>query len=46
MSLELPDIEDGDCRLTHTEMWRMALFALGGVLIFMAVGGAELLLMH
>jgi hypothetical protein len=46
MSLELPDIEDRDCRLTRTEMWRIALLALGGVLLFIGVGAAELLLMH
>jgi hypothetical protein len=46
MSLELCDIEDRDCRLTRTEMWRIALLALGGVLLFIGVGAAELLLMH
>ena len=52
MSLELPDIEDGadiedlDCRLTRTEMWGIALLAVGGVLVFIGIGAAELLLMH
>jgi len=46
MSVELPDIEDRDCRLTRTEMWRIVLLAVGGVLVFIAIGTTELLLMH
>jgi len=46
MSLKLPDTEDRDCRLTRTEMWRIALLGAGGVLVFIGIGAAELLLMH
>ncbi len=46
MSLELPDIDDREWRLTRTETWRIALFAAGGVLVLMGIGAAELLLMH
>jgi hypothetical protein len=43
---ELSDTDDHNCRLTRIEMWRSALFALGGVLAFIAIGAAELLLVH
>ena len=48
MSLELPDINDRDCRLTRVEMWRIVGLALavGGVLVFVGIGVAKLLLMH
>jgi len=46
MSLELPDINDRDCRLTRVEMWRIVGLAVGGVLVFVGIGVAELLLMH
>jgi hypothetical protein len=45
LSLELPDVDDDDCRLTRTEIWRSALFALGGVLVFIGIGFVELLLL-
>jgi hypothetical protein len=46
MRLELPDIQDRDCRLTRTEMWWIALLAVGGVLVVIGIAAAELLLMH
>jgi hypothetical protein len=45
MSLELSDIDDRECRLTRTEVWRVGLFAVGGILALIAIGAAELLLM-
>jgi hypothetical protein len=44
MSLELSDIDDSECRLTRTEMWRVTLFGVGGILVVMGIGAAELLL--
>jgi|HubBroStandDraft_3_1064219.scaffolds.fasta_scaffold1320751_2 hypothetical protein len=46
MSLELPDINDCDYRLTRVDMWRMVGLAVGGVLVCVGIGAAELLLMH
>jgi hypothetical protein len=37
---------DRDCRLTCAEMWRILGLAVGGVLVFVGIGVAELLLMH
>jgi hypothetical protein len=45
MSLELSEIDDREWRLTRTEMWRIALFGVGGVLFLIGTGAAELLLM-
>jgi hypothetical protein len=46
MSLELPGMADRECRLTCVEMWRILGLAIGGVLVFVGIGVAELLLMH
>ena len=46
MSLELPGMADRECRLTCAEMWRILGLAIGGVLLFVGIGLAELLLMH
>ena len=43
MSLELPDINDRDCRLTRVEMWRIVGLAVGGVLVFVGIGVAKLI---
>jgi hypothetical protein len=43
MSLEFSEIGDRECGVTRTEMWRIALFAVGGVLFLMGIGAAELL---
>jgi hypothetical protein len=45
MHLELSDIDDSERRLTRTERWRVALFAVSGILVVMGIGAAELLLM-
>jgi hypothetical protein len=45
LSLELPDTDDYDCRLTRTEIWQSALVALAG-LVSIGVGAAKLFLLQ
>src|SRR5262249_3520372 len=46
LSRQHADVDDRECRLTCTEIWRVALLAGAGVLLLMGTGATELLLMH